>query len=80
MVRTTWWNTLLIVCDAQKGRQHFKEVCNLFVFFLDDEWKVNYCGSFSSIMKTKTKFIINQLIGWYTIEQKKDNTHDKQET
>ena len=52
----------------------------IFLFFLDDEWKLNFCGSFNSIMKTKTKFIINQLLGWYTIEQKKDNTHDKQET
>ena len=49
-----------------------------FLFILDDEWKVNFLGSFNSIMKTKTKFRINQIINNYMyIVQRKKNTRDK---
>ena len=36
-----------------------------FVLFLDGQWKVNFPGSFNSIMKTQTKFRINQIINNY---------------
>ena len=48
-----------------------------FVFFLEDEWKVNFWGSVNRIMKTKTKVLIKPLIAWQLVQRKKDNTREK---
>ena len=37
-----------------KKKTTLQRVVPNFVFFLDDELKVNFLGSFNSIMKTKT--------------------------
>ena len=45
-----------------KKKTTLQRVVPNFAFFLDDELKVNFLGSFNSLMKTKTKFTINQII------------------
>ena len=48
--------------SAVKKKTTLQSVVPNFVYFLDDELKVNFLGSFNKIMKTKTKFTINQII------------------
>ena len=53
-----FWGLLLL----SKKKTTLQRVVPNFVYFLDDELKVNFLVSFNSIMKTKTKFTINQII------------------
>ena len=53
-----FWGLLLL----SKKKTTLQRVVPNFVYFLDDELKVNFLGSFNKIMKTKTKFTINQII------------------